>query len=138
MHFGIDFVRSSSEKKLFGMGNLFVKRSEFFSWISGRNHNPKKMNLEAIFFIGPDPIGSGHGQPAGYITPTERIPGGIPQTALLSTGLLFFEDSSQDFTDHCFGQLIPELDQAGDLIFTHVLPGPALNVLGAGSGGFFL
>jgi hypothetical protein len=47
-HFLIDFVRSSVERNRFGPGNVYVKRSEFVAWISGRSENRSKMNIRNL------------------------------------------------------------------------------------------
>ena len=47
-HFVIDFVRSSVEKAIFGPGNIYVRRSEFVAWISGRSKNRSKMNIRNL------------------------------------------------------------------------------------------
>jgi hypothetical protein len=47
-HFLIDFVRSSVDRERFGSGNVYVKRSEFVAWISGRSENRSKMNLRNL------------------------------------------------------------------------------------------
>jgi hypothetical protein len=48
LHFVIDFTRCRVEMRLFGPGRIFVKRSEFIAWISGRSENPDKMNLQNL------------------------------------------------------------------------------------------
>jgi hypothetical protein len=47
-HLLIDIVRSHSEIKLFGEGKVFVKKSEFIKWVSGKSDNPDKMNLKNL------------------------------------------------------------------------------------------
>ena len=49
VHFFIDFVRTGLEIKLFGSGDIFVKRSEFTAWISGQNKAPGKMNMKNLW-----------------------------------------------------------------------------------------
>ena len=52
-HFIIDFVRSDVEVKKFGAGMVYVKRSEFTAWLSGKTNNPNKMNTNnlKVWFI---------------------------------------------------------------------------------------
>jgi len=47
-HFLIDYIRAISEMKLFGPGRVYIKRSEFLDWITGRSDNPDKMNLKNL------------------------------------------------------------------------------------------
>lgn len=47
-HFIIDFVRSNAEVKRFGAGMVYVKRSEFRSWLSGKTDNTNKMNVNNL------------------------------------------------------------------------------------------
>ena len=47
-HFLIDFVRSSVERDRFGSGIVYVKRSEFMAWISGRSKDRSKMNIRNL------------------------------------------------------------------------------------------
>ena len=48
IHYLIDLIRSSTEMKLFGVGKVHVKRSEFKEWITGKSRNPNKMNLKNL------------------------------------------------------------------------------------------
>jgi hypothetical protein len=48
IHLAIDAARSGLERRLFGSGDVYVKRSEFVAWISGRGNNPEKMNLRNL------------------------------------------------------------------------------------------
>jgi hypothetical protein len=48
VHLFIDLIRSHSEILLFGEGKVFVKRSEFMEWISGKTRNPEKMNFRTL------------------------------------------------------------------------------------------
>ena len=48
LHFLIDLVRVNFEIKWFGAGKVYVKRSEFIAWISGRTENPEKMNFNNL------------------------------------------------------------------------------------------
>ena len=36
IHYLIDLIRSSVEKRIFGHGDVYVKRSEFVAWVRGR------------------------------------------------------------------------------------------------------
>jgi len=47
-HFVIDFIRTNTKIRLFASGNMCVKRSEFNSWLSGKNKDPDKMNLKNL------------------------------------------------------------------------------------------
>ena len=47
-HFIIDFVRSGVEKRRFGHGRIYVRRSEFASWICGKSSDKAKMNLRSL------------------------------------------------------------------------------------------
>jgi len=47
-HFVIDFVRSSVERQIYGPGNIYVRRSEFVAWISGRTEDRSKMNMRNL------------------------------------------------------------------------------------------
>lgn len=49
LHFTIDFLRCRVEVKLYGPGRIQVKRSEFISWISGRNREAEKMKLNNLW-----------------------------------------------------------------------------------------
>ena len=49
LHFFIDFVRCRLEIKLFGWDRPYVKRSEFYAWISRNNPDPGKMNLKNLW-----------------------------------------------------------------------------------------
>jgi hypothetical protein len=44
----IDLVRSSVEKRRFGHGRIYVRRSEFVAWIRGRSPDRVKMNLRNL------------------------------------------------------------------------------------------
>jgi len=48
LHFFIDLVRCRSEGRLFGTNRVYVKRSEFFAWIFGKDKNPDKMNTRNL------------------------------------------------------------------------------------------
>ncbi len=48
-HFIIDFVRTSTEIRLFGSGEIYVKKSEFKMWVSGKSNDPDKMNLKNLW-----------------------------------------------------------------------------------------
>lgn len=48
LHFAIDFGHSRIDIALYGPGHVFVKRSEFLRWISGKGDNPEKMNLKNL------------------------------------------------------------------------------------------
>ena len=48
IHYLIDLIRSSTEMKLFGVGKVHVKRSEFKEWVTGKSRNPNKMNLKNL------------------------------------------------------------------------------------------
>jgi hypothetical protein len=47
-HFMIDLARSSVEKKMFGQGRIYVRRSEFVAWIRGKSENRAKMNFRNL------------------------------------------------------------------------------------------
>jgi hypothetical protein len=47
-HFVIDLARSSVEKKRFGHGRIYVRRSEFLAWILGKSENRAKMNFRNL------------------------------------------------------------------------------------------
>ena len=47
-HFVIDFVRSSVERRIYGPGNIYVRRSEFMAWIFGRSEDRSKMNIRNL------------------------------------------------------------------------------------------
>jgi FtsH-binding integral membrane protein len=47
-HFMIDLVRSSVEKRRFGHGRIYVRRSEFVAWIRGKSSDRAKMNLRNL------------------------------------------------------------------------------------------
>ena len=49
VHFLIDFIRCRVEINLFGSGQLYVRRSELFAWISGKAGDPDKMNLRNLW-----------------------------------------------------------------------------------------
>ena len=52
LHFFIDFIRSRVEIRQFGPGRLYVKRSEFISWISrGNRELMNKSKLGSWFLI---------------------------------------------------------------------------------------
>jgi hypothetical protein len=48
IHTFIDVIRSNTEKMLFGSGKVFVKRSEFIEWITGKTKDPEKMNIKNL------------------------------------------------------------------------------------------
>lgn len=48
-HFVIDFIRTGTEIRMFGSGDIYVKRSEFNSWVSGKNKDPDKMNMKNLW-----------------------------------------------------------------------------------------
>ena len=48
IHYMIDLIRSSAEKKIFGYGQVYVKRSEFIAWVKGKSDNPEKMNIRNL------------------------------------------------------------------------------------------
>ena len=47
-HFIIDFIRTSTEIKRFGSGDIYVKKSEFNAWVSGKSKDPDKMNMKNL------------------------------------------------------------------------------------------
>ena len=47
-HFMIDLVRSGVEKRRFGHGRIYVRRSEFVAWICGKSSDKAKMNLRSL------------------------------------------------------------------------------------------
>jgi hypothetical protein len=47
-HFIIDLVRSGVEKRRFGHGRIYVRRSEFVDWICGKSSDRAKMNLRNL------------------------------------------------------------------------------------------
>jgi hypothetical protein len=47
-HFIIDYIRAITEMKLFEPGKVYVKRSEFVEWITGKSDNLEKMNLKNL------------------------------------------------------------------------------------------
>lgn len=49
VHFIIDFFRTGIEIRLFGSGDIYVKRSEFTAWVSGKNISPGKMNMKTLW-----------------------------------------------------------------------------------------
>ena len=49
VHFIIDFVRTGIEIRLFGSGDIYVKRSEFTAWVSGKYKSPGKMNIKNLW-----------------------------------------------------------------------------------------
>jgi len=52
LHFLVDFVRSRVEIRQFGPGRLYVKRSEFISWIlRGNRELMNKSKLKSWFLI---------------------------------------------------------------------------------------
>ena len=48
LHSIIDLMHSRLDIKLFGSGHLYVKRSEFIEWLSGKSRNPDKMNFKNL------------------------------------------------------------------------------------------
>lgn len=49
LHFLIDFLRCRVEMRLYGPGQLHVKRSELIAWISGNSKDPDKMKLSKLW-----------------------------------------------------------------------------------------
>ena len=49
LHFIIDLIRTGIEIRLFGSGDIYVKRSEFTAWVSGKNISPGKMNMKNLW-----------------------------------------------------------------------------------------
>lgn len=43
IHFFIDFIRCRLEMRLFGSDRIYMNRSEFLAWLSGKRNDPKKM-----------------------------------------------------------------------------------------------
>ncbi len=48
-HFAIDFIRTGTEIRLFGSGDIYVKKSEFNAWVSGKSKHPDKMNMKNLW-----------------------------------------------------------------------------------------
>jgi len=48
VHYLIDLMRSSVEKRIFGYGEVYVRRSEFMAWLKGITDNPEKMNIRSL------------------------------------------------------------------------------------------
>jgi len=48
IHFLVDIIRSNVEMKRYGPGRIYVKRSEFMAWITGKSKNPEKMNVKNL------------------------------------------------------------------------------------------
>ena len=47
-HFLIDYIRVVTEMKLFEPRKVYVKRSEFVDWITGKSDNLEKMNPKSL------------------------------------------------------------------------------------------
>ena len=48
LHFIIDFIRCRLEIRLFRPNTPYVKRSELFAWISGKNRDDDKMSISRL------------------------------------------------------------------------------------------
>ena len=47
-HLIIDVIRSNIEIRIFGPGEVHVKRSEFIDWLLGKSKDPIKMNFKSL------------------------------------------------------------------------------------------